>query len=58
MGVSDKGKEQEGVIGYGALGVGDTKMKLHRAAVAKLFDANDQVMDAAEVYALGEYSEP
>jgi hypothetical protein len=29
-------------------------MKLHRAAVAKLFESNDQVMDAEEVYALGE----
>jgi hypothetical protein len=52
--VTDKGKERDGVIGYGAIGVGDTKMKLHRAAVAKLFESNDQVMDAAEVYALGE----
>jgi hypothetical protein len=34
--------------------VGGTKMKLHRKAVAALFDRNDHVMDAAEVYALGE----
>jgi hypothetical protein len=52
--VSDKGKERDGVICYGAIGVGDTKMKLHRAAVARLFEANDQVLDAEEVYALGE----
>jgi hypothetical protein len=52
--VTDKAKERDGVICYGAIGVGDTKMKLHRAAVAKLFESNDQVMDAAEVYALGE----
>jgi hypothetical protein len=54
VGVTDKGKDYDGVICYGAIGVGDTKMKLHRAAVAKLFESNDQVMDAAEVYALGE----
>jgi hypothetical protein len=52
--VSDKGVERDGVVCYGAIGVGDTKMKLHRAAVARLFESNDQVMDAEEVYALGE----
>ena len=54
VGVTDAAKEYEGVICYGAIGVGGTKMKLHRAAVAKLFDSNDQVMDAEQVYALGE----
>ena len=49
---TDKGKERDGVIGYGALGVGDTKMKVHRAAVARLFESNDQVLDAEQVYAL------
>jgi hypothetical protein len=52
--VTDKGKERDGVVCYGAIGVGDTKMKLHRAAVARLFESNDQVLDAEEVYALGE----
>ncbi len=52
--VTDKGVERDGVVYYGAIGVGDTKMKLHRAAVEKLFESNDQVMDAEEVYALGE----
>jgi hypothetical protein len=52
--VGDRGKERDGVICYGAIGVGDTKMKLHRAAVARLFESNDQVLDAEEVHALGE----
>jgi hypothetical protein len=51
---TDRGKDKGGVTVYGALGVGDTKMKLHRRAVAALFERNDQAMDAAEVYALGE----
>jgi hypothetical protein len=51
---NEKGIERDGVVYYAAYGVGDTKMKLHRAAVAKLFESNDQVMDAEEVYALGE----
>ncbi len=50
--VSDKGVERDGVICFGAIGVGDTKMKVHKAAIARLFESNDQVMDAEEVYAL------
>jgi hypothetical protein len=52
--VTDRAKDRDGVVCFGAIGVGDTKMKLHRAAVARLFERNDQVMDAAEVFALGE----
>jgi hypothetical protein len=50
--VTDKAKERDGIICYGAIGVGDTKMKIHKAAIAKLFESNDQIMDAEEVYAL------
>lgn len=50
--VTDKGKERDGVLCYGAIGVGDTKMKIHKAAVAQLFTRNDLVLDAEEVYAL------
>jgi len=52
--VTDKGVEREGVLAYGAVGVGDTKMKIHKAAIARLFERNDQVLDAEQVYALGE----
>jgi hypothetical protein len=52
--VTDKAKDRDGIICYGAIGVGGTKMKIHRAAVARLFERNDQVLDAEEVYALGE----
>jgi hypothetical protein len=48
--VMDKGVVREGVICYGAIGVGDLKMKIHRAAISALFTRNDQVMDALEVY--------
>jgi hypothetical protein len=50
--VSDKGTERDGVTAYGAIGVGETKMKLHKAAIARLFERNDQILDAEEVYAL------
>ncbi|HBI44449.1 MAG TPA: bifunctional NADP-dependent methylenetetrahydromethanopterin dehydrogenase/methylenetetrahydrofolate dehydrogenase [Planctomycetales bacterium] len=52
--VTDKGVDRDGVLGYGALGVGDLKMKIHRAAVARLFESNDQVLDAEQIYALAE----
>jgi hypothetical protein len=50
----DKAAAHEGVTCYGALGVGDTKMKIHKAAVARLFESNDQVLDAEEIYALAQ----
>ncbi|MDB5387641.1 MAG: mtdA [Planctomycetaceae bacterium] len=52
--VMDKGVEHHGVICYGALGVGGTKMKIHKAAINKLFEANNQVLDTAAIYAIGE----
>ncbi|MCI0638582.1 MAG: NADP-dependent methylenetetrahydromethanopterin/methylenetetrahydrofolate dehydrogenase [Gemmataceae bacterium] len=48
--VMDKGATRDGVVCYGAIGVGDTKMKTHKAAIARLFESNDQIMDAEEVY--------
>jgi hypothetical protein len=49
---SDKAKERDAIVCYGAIGVGGTKMKIHKAAVARLFESNDQVLDAEQVYAL------
>jgi hypothetical protein len=54
IGVTDKAKEMGGVFCYGAIGVGGTKMKIHRAAIQKLFTRNDLVLDAEEVFALGQ----
>jgi methylenetetrahydrofolate/methylenetetrahydromethanopterin dehydrogenase (NADP+) len=48
----DKATEKGGVICYGALGVGGAKMKIHKAAIARLFAANDLVLDADEIYEL------
>ncbi len=50
---TDDGKEREGRIAFGALGIGGLKMKIHRAAVARLFEANDLVLDVEEIYAIG-----
>lgn len=51
--VMDKAKERGGILCYGAIGVGGTKMKIHRAAIEKLFTRSDLVLDAEEVFALG-----
>src|SRR3954471_19767191 len=40
----EKAAEQDGQICYGAIGVGGLKMKLHKAAIRRLFDSNDAVL--------------
>ena len=35
----DKAVERDGQICYGAIGVGGTKMKLHKAAIRRLFES-------------------
>lgn len=50
----DKAKERDGMICAGALGVGGTKMKIHRAAIQQLFTANNLVLDAEEVFDIGQ----
>jgi len=52
--VFDKGTERNGAICYGAIGVGGLKMKIHKAALRKLFDSNDQTLDRGGIYAIGE----
>ena len=52
--VTDKAKEREGLICYGAIGVGGTKMKIHRAAIQRLFTANNLVLDAEEVFQIAQ----
>ncbi len=55
--VSDKAADVNGVVCYGAIGVGGTKMKIHKAALRRLFESNDQVLDADEIYAIGKQLE-
>jgi hypothetical protein len=50
---TDKATDKDGIIVYGAIGVGGLKMKIHKRAIQQLFEANDQVLDAEEVYAIG-----
>lgn len=50
----DKAKERAGVICYGAIGVGGTKMKIHTAAIRQLFESNDKALDTAAIFAIGQ----
>lgn len=52
VGMMDRGVEKNGKICYGAIGFGALKLELHRACVGKLFEANDQVFDAEQIYAV------
>lgn len=47
----DKGNERNGKVVWGAIGFGALKLSLHRACIAQLFEASDQVFDAEEIYA-------
>ena len=47
--VRDDGAERQGVIVFGALGVGGLKMKIHKACIARLFERNDLVLDAETI---------
>jgi hypothetical protein len=49
---TDKGKERSGKIAFGALGIGGLKMKIHRGCVARLFESNELVLEAEQIYAL------
>ena len=47
--VQDAGETRNGVLAYGAFGVGNFKTKLHKACVARLFTRNDLVLDAETI---------
>lgn len=46
---TDAGGDRDGVVAYGAIGVGETKMRIHKACIASLFEVNDRVLDADEI---------
>ncbi len=50
--VMDKAVDKSGVLCFGAIGVGGLKMKVHRRAVASLFESNDRILDTQAVYSL------
>ena len=49
----EKAADHDGQICYGAIGVGGLKMKLHKAAIRRLFESNDVVLDAEQISRTG-----
>jgi methylenetetrahydrofolate/methylenetetrahydromethanopterin dehydrogenase (NADP+) len=52
VGLSDRGASSHGKIVFGPLGFGALKLALHRACIARLFEQNDLVLDAEEIYSI------
>jgi methylenetetrahydrofolate/methylenetetrahydromethanopterin dehydrogenase (NADP+) len=50
---ADKNSERGRVRVWGALGVGGSKMKIHKRAIQELFTTNDKILDAEQVLELG-----
>lgn len=50
---NDRDTPRENVRAWGALGVGGTKMKIHKQAIRRLFESNDAVLDAEECLKIG-----
>ncbi len=52
--IQDYGTERDGRFDYGAIGVGGLKMKIHKAAIQKLFEKNDLFLDAEQLMEIGQ----
>lgn len=48
----DRGESRNGKIIWGAIGFGTLKLALHRACIERLFESNDQLFDAEEIFTL------
>lgn len=48
----DRGESRHGKVVWGAIGFGALKLALHRACIARLFESNDLVLDAEEIFAI------
>ncbi len=47
--VNDAGVKRNGIVVFGAFGIGNFKTKLHKACVVRLFTRNDLVLDAEAI---------
>jgi methylenetetrahydrofolate/methylenetetrahydromethanopterin dehydrogenase (NADP+) len=52
VGMGDRGTSSHGKVLFGPLGFGALKLALHRACIARLFEQNDLILDAEEIYAI------
>ena len=51
--VMDDGVNREGVLTFGAIAVGNLKMKIHKACIARLFEQSDLVLDVEAIAEIG-----
>ena len=51
---TDKAKPDGAAVLYGALGVGGTKMKIHKEAISRLFASTSAFLDAEDLLAIGD----
>jgi hypothetical protein len=47
--VADNGADRGGAAAFGAIAIGNLKMKIHKACIARLFERNDAVLDAESI---------
>lgn len=52
MEMLDRGTMRHGKVCWGPIGFGTLKLALHRACIAQLFERNDQILDAEEIFAI------
>lgn len=52
--VTDKAEIRGKVTCYGAIGIGQLKMKIHKACIARLFETNDVRLDTDEIFKIGQ----
>jgi len=50
---TDAGTGTDGKVCYGAIGVGELKMRIHKRAIRSLFESNDRVLDTQAIYEIG-----
>jgi|TARA_B110000914_G_scaffold212432_1_gene213384 hypothetical protein len=48
--VMDNGTDKKGIRFYGALTIGNFKMKVHRAAIKSLYESNNQYLNESTIY--------
>jgi methylenetetrahydrofolate/methylenetetrahydromethanopterin dehydrogenase (NADP+) len=52
VGTADKAAVRHGKTVWGAIGFGALKIALHRACIARMFESNELVLDAEEIYSI------
>ena len=53
VGAMDSSRQLDSTICFGAIAVGELKMKIHRRAIQMLFESNEHVLEVEQVYQLG-----